>query len=101
MVHVKAVTLLEFVRFYPGTKKTLNGESGSKSFLPDEKGKEKAVFLVKRVKPAEPCEQCGSLAVEHEITKPTGEKLRKCPDCFEKFKQERANVEWREEDWPA
>jgi predicted transcriptional regulator len=78
-----------------------NGESGRKSFLPDEKGKEKAVFLVKKVKPAEPCEQCGSLAVEHEITKPTGEKLRKCPSCFEKFKQERANVEWREEDWPA
>jgi predicted transcriptional regulator len=80
--------------------KALNSERGTKTFLPEEKGEEKTVFYVKKVKPAEPCEECGLSAVEYEVLLPNGEKVRKCQSCFEKFRRER-KVEWREQECAA
>jgi len=58
-------------------------------------------FYYRHVKPAEPCELCGALAVEWEVKTPTGEVLRRCNQCFVKMQKAGAKAEWRfvEEDF--
>jgi ribosome-binding protein aMBF1 (putative translation factor) len=51
-------------------------------------------MLYRHVKPAEPCELCGQLAVEWEIKMPDGAVLRRCNGCFAKMQKMMANVEW-------
>jgi hypothetical protein len=55
----------------------------------------KPVYFYRHVKPAEPCELCGQLAVEWEIKTPDGAVLRRCNQCFVKLQKTMANVEWR------
>ena len=58
----------------------------------------KPTHVYKHVKPAEPCELCGQLAVEWEITTPQNEKIRRCNRCFVEFRKAMSNAVWKEED---
>jgi ribosome-binding protein aMBF1 (putative translation factor) len=55
-------------------------------------------MLYRHVKPAEPCELCGQLAVEWEVKTLEGNVLRRCSQCFVKLQKMLANVEWRFEE---
>jgi hypothetical protein len=58
---------------------------------------EKPTYVYKHVKPAEPCELCGQLAVEWEITAPDGSVIRRCNACFVKMQ---ARFTFKEESKP-
>ena len=51
------------------------------------KTKPENTISYRRIKPAEPCEQCGERAVEYELRTRDGNVLRKCERCFEKLRQ--------------
>jgi hypothetical protein len=79
-----------------GQNQALNSEQTPKSFLPLENRDGKPVFSFRQVKPAEPCELCGELAVEYEIVNENdGVLLRRCSSCFGKMHSMFAKAEWR------
>jgi len=71
------------------------GQQTPKAVLPSENSGEKPVFSWEKVKPAEPCEQCGLHPVEYEVYPPNAEPLRKCPECFKQLELKFAAAEWR------
>jgi hypothetical protein len=74
----------------------LNSEQTPKSLLPSEMISGKTVFSFKQVKPAEPCELCGELAVEYEVVNGNdGASLRRCSSCFGKMRSMFVKAEWR------
>jgi len=56
----------------------------------------KAIY--RKVKPAEPCEQCGEHPVEYEAQLEEGSVLRRCPSCFQKLRSLLRGVEFVEKD---
>jgi hypothetical protein len=82
-----------------GSNQALTGEQTSKEVLPSELRSEKPVFSFKQVKPAEPCQLCGQLAVEYEIADDNGASLRRCAACFNKMRSKFAEAEWRPLEW--
>jgi formylmethanofuran dehydrogenase subunit E len=75
----------------------LNGEIDTKAFLPEEKGKEKAIFQFRRVASAETCEFCGENLVEYEVNDlQSQELLFRCSPCFEKLRARFSNAVWKE-----
>ncbi len=73
-----------------------NSEQTPKSLLPPENRDGKPDFSFKQVKPAEPCELCGELAVEYEIVNENdGTLLRRCSSCFSKMRSMFVKAEWR------
>jgi hypothetical protein len=79
------------------SKASLN-ENVSKNRLNGKLPIPRQVYVYRHVKPAEPCELCGQLAVEWEIKTPEGNVLRRCSQCFVKLQKMLANVEWRFEE---
>ena len=56
----------------------------------------KPTYVYKHVKPAEPCELCGSQAVEWEMKTPQSDRIRRCNQCFVGFRKATSNAVWKE-----
>lgn len=55
----------------------------------------KAAWFWRRVPPGEKCELCGQFAVEYEIADPSGNKLRRCEQCFRTMIAEFKHFSWK------
>lgn len=72
-------------------RKTENVPSAAGLFSPEKPTLETEAHY-RRIKPAEPCEQCEQHPVEYEIQLEDGSVLRRCPACFQKLRSLLAGV---------
>jgi len=73
--------------FEENTTKRLLNHVMRTTLKPKSEKKQENVILYRRIKPSEPCEECGQRAVEYELRIEDGSILRKCEQCFEKMRK--------------